>query len=121
MQQILNEYFSFNGRLNRWRYFTYVLPLRVIVLFPYVIAAIYDTRITQADLWTAVIISISIITLSVRRLHDLNKSGLFVLIQVFSFIPVINIIAFNTSFCLYYYFQSPFLSLRSGTNRHENT
>lgn len=101
MKQLLKMYLSFNGRLNRMRYFLYGLPLGIIVLIAY---AITMTNLRESSTSNTYIIlgiyffivsicSISGISLSVRRLHDLDKTGWLITIQIFSLIPVLNIIS----------------------------
>ncbi|GMQ56311.1 DUF805 domain-containing protein [Vallitalea sediminicola] len=101
MKQLRLLYFNFNGRLNRLRYFLYGIPLSIIMGLAYLItmntiddASITNTYIIMGIYFLILIIcSISGLTLTVRRLHDLNKTGWLVLIQFLSLIPVLRIIS----------------------------
>lgn len=92
MNQSLNNYFSFKGRLNRWKFFIYLLPLIIFDLFLYVITLLMPAIHINLDTFTIIIFLIFKISLSVKRLHDLDKTGWFLLIQVLFFIPAINLI-----------------------------
>lgn len=52
------------------------------------------TTYINHDNFTGIILLILRISLSVRRLHDLDKPGWFLLIQALFFIPGINLILF---------------------------
>lgn len=78
--------FNCNGRLNRLKYWKFV---GVNFIFVFVVATILGT-VGVGDKILKIfssIMSILFIPFSIRRLHDLNKSGWFLLI---SLIPVIN-------------------------------
>lgn len=102
MKQLRLLYFNFNGRLNRLRYFLYGIPLSIILCIAYTIAMtkiVIDTSSTSTYInigiyyLILIICSISGLSLSVRRLHDLNKTGWLALIQFFSLIPFLRIIS----------------------------
>lgn len=107
MKNLLFTYFSFKGRLNRWRYFLLSLPLGglMLIAFVYITIKLNSNTVTNtaAYIYLAmyilliIILSISGISLTVRRLHDLDKTGWFVLIQFLNFIPVLSLfaLAFN--------------------------
>lgn len=78
------KYFSYEGRLNRKRYFLRSLALWLVCVF---LGSILAVLFAPIGFVAAAILLISSVMLSIRRLHDLNKSGWFVLI---SFIPVIG-------------------------------
>lgn len=92
MGQSLNNYFSFEGRLNRWKYFLYLLPIIIIALLPYMAKLLITTTYINLDIYTFIILFILRISLSVRRLHNLNKTGWLLLIQILFFIPTLNFI-----------------------------
>ncbi len=83
---LVDKYFTYNGRLNRKRYF-----LRGLLIF---IILIIDTPFLDAIPVLAVpimfVLTISSIMLGIRRCHDVNKSGWFYLLV---FVPIVNIIA----------------------------
>ena len=98
----MNEYlkmwkygFSFAGRSTRRDYW-------VAVLFNIIFATIVGTLAGMLDFaLLSVLYSLAIIipgwTLAVRRLHDINKSGWFLLI---SLIPIIGSIVLLVFYCL---------------------
>lgn len=92
MNQSLNNFFSFKGRINRWKFFIYLLPLIIFDLFRYVITLLMPSIHINLDTFTIIIFLFFKISLSVKRLHDLDKIGCFLLIQILFFIPAINLI-----------------------------
>lgn len=78
------KYFSCQGRLNRKPYFWRSLALWLVCTF---VGGILAVLFAPAGAVFAVILLISSLMLSIRRLHDLNKTGWFVLLN---FIPVVN-------------------------------
>lgn len=91
-KSIFEEYFeeikkfNCNGRLNRLKYWKFV---GVNFIFVFVVASILGTIGVGDKILKGFssIMSILFIPFSIRRLHDLNKSGWFLLI---SLIPIIN-------------------------------
>lgn len=105
LQCLKEKYLSFSGRLNRKPYIIRSLIVGVImtVLFV-VIDVLFEDEFTFDEfgmltttpgtaeilftLFVAVIGMVCMISLSVRRLHDLEKSGWFILLN---YVPLINI------------------------------
>ena len=109
----LKDYFSYEGRLNRWPYF-----LRVVGFYVFIIISIFLSSFLSAILimFTSIggnesgliissIISIFVIAIllvlylagllfmlmqSIKRLHDLDKSGWYLLIRLMGLIPFIG-------------------------------
>lgn len=109
MENIFNEIFTTEGRLNRYPYFKYMIILWLAsFLFGFVFGFLGTFLTGDPDSMLTVIptgvfslcTSVGIIMIGIRRLHDLDKSGWFMLIVL---IPFVNII-----FALY-------LLLASGT------
>ena len=107
---IVNEIFTTEGRLNRLRYFKYYfLLLLVYKLINFVAEQIGGSLTGQAEstlieaalgivfLITGIGNFIGFIMLDVRRLHDLDRSGWFVLLL---FVPLVNLL-----FVLYLWFM----------------
>ena len=102
--EFLNKIYTTEGRLNRLRYFMYQI---LWMLISAVVGAIlgfiggFLTNDVQSLLVTvptgmwSFVASVGSIMISIRRLHDLNKSGWFMLLLV---IPFVNIV-----FILYLY------------------
>jgi len=86
----MTDYFSEKGRLNRWPYFSryigciilFSLPILLLeaseYLGDFVVIIVFFVLIV--GLIPAMIISIFMLMQSIQRLHDLNKSGWYLLI-----------------------------------------
>ncbi|MCH8545761.1 MAG: DUF805 domain-containing protein [Cryomorphaceae bacterium] len=92
--KVLRQYIDFEGRARRKEYWMFVL-INIVVAF---IVSLLDNILGLADKETgtgvlstlyALAVLLPGIAVSVRRLHDINKSGWWLLI---SFIPLIGII-----------------------------
>ena len=79
----LKKYFVFQGRASRSEYWWFQL----IVSPSYFISEVLDNEISFFFLGITLFTLIPAISAGVRRLHDTNKSGFFLLI---SFIPFIG-------------------------------
>ena len=79
----LKKYFVFDGRASRSEYWWFQL----IVSPSYFISTILENEIAYFFLGVTLFTLIPAISAGVRRLHDTNKSGFFLLI---SFIPFIG-------------------------------
>ncbi|MDP2078283.1 MAG: DUF805 domain-containing protein [Sulfuricurvum sp.] len=77
--------FSFNGRINRMRYWLYFL-LSVAIIFPFVAIG---KVIPLIGFGYAIFFSWASFALMVKRFHDLGKSGWFAIIGL---IPLVYII-----------------------------
>ena len=96
--EFLSQVYTTNGRLNRLRYFKYQLILALVsALIAFVLGFAggllsgnpESVLVTVPTGICSLVASIGGIMLSFRRLHDLNKSGWFLLL---SLVPLINII-----------------------------
>ena len=79
----LKKYFVFQGRASRSEYWWFQL----IVSPSYFISTIIENEIGYFFLGITLFTLIPAISVGVRRLHDTNRSGFFLLI---SFIPIIG-------------------------------
>ena len=88
-QDFKTQYLSFTGRLNRKRYIMRTLCVGIpnSILYGLVSTSDNDFIVLLAGL-LLIPFSIACISIAVRRLHDLNRSGWFILLN---FIPFINI------------------------------
>ncbi len=82
----LKKYFVFEGRASRSEYWWFQL----IVTPSYFISTIFENNISYFFLGITLFTLIPTISAGVRRLHDTNRSGFFLLI---GFIPIIGGIA----------------------------
>ena len=103
---ILNEIYTTEGRLNRLAYLKYMILLALIAGVSTFIMSSMATFLTGdpngmlvnaiTGLW-ALAAGVGNVMLMIRRVHDLGKSGYFVLI---AFVPVIGIIFSFALFCI---------------------
>lgn len=104
--ELINEIYTTDGRLNRLRYFKYYIILVIVsTVIAFVVGFIGGLVTGNADsiLVTVPTGLVSLVTavggfmLGIRRLHDLNKSGWFMLLML---VPVVNL-----AFLLYLWFM----------------
>ncbi len=89
------QYTDVKGRATRSQYWYYILCYFVVSIPFAIVDAIFNIRLFSVILGLAMLVpSISI---GVRRLHDINKSGWWYLIAL---IPVAGPIALLVMFCL---------------------
>ena len=103
---ILNEIYTTQGRLNRLAYLKYMILLALIAGVSTFIMSSMATFLTGdpngmlvnaiTGLW-ALAAGVGNVMLMIRRVHDLGKSGYFVLI---AFVPVIGVIFSIALFCI---------------------
>lgn len=95
---IFNKIFTTEGRLNRKRYLIYMLIFAAVMAgtkFTMSCMATFLTGDPNGALVNAITLMLALVAgagnvmMMIRRLHDLSKSGYFVLI---AFVPVIGII-----------------------------
>ena len=88
-----NDIFTTQGRLNRLRFLKYNLLLIFAGFIIFAICGLIEGPENLENSKLAYVLSIPIsvaqIMIQIRRLHDLNKSGYFVLL---AFIPVVNLL-----------------------------
>ena len=88
--ELLNEIFTTQGRLNRFAYLKYQVTLALISALVGFFASNAETLLITlpAGIWSLAA-TVGSVMLSIRRLHDLDKSGLMLLLVL---IPLIDII-----------------------------
>ena len=79
--------FNFNGRMNRLKYWTYILYGFILVFALSMLVKILHIDSTTVQSGISLVYSILCLPFAVRRLHDLDKSPLWL---VLCFIPVVN-------------------------------
>lgn len=114
LNKIKNEYFCFEGRINRKFYITRSLIIAVVVMVLYFIiyAATTDIFGIMSDFGMMLTLIVQLvgtvagISLNIRRFHDFNKSGWWILIFM---VPFVNL-----------YFSIKLLCIRGdvGTNNY---
>jgi uncharacterized membrane protein YhaH (DUF805 family) len=85
LHEVKDNYFNFEGRASRYEYWWYVVCLIAINI----VCSIIDSIIGMAIISGLVSLALLLpnLGLSVRRLHDINRSGWWILI---SLIPVVG-------------------------------
>jgi len=80
----LKNYVVFNGRASRKEYWSYILVFYIL----FIIAAVIDSLIGIYVFgpFLSIVFLLPTIAVSIRRMHDVNKSGWFVLIPIYNFI-----------------------------------
>ena len=84
----LNKYAVFTGRATRSEYWYFVLFLIIVAILSNFISILMGSDL--AGLIIQVIFWIPSLSVSIRRMHDVNKSGWFILVPIYSFILTIR-------------------------------
>ncbi|WP_416390123.1 DUF805 domain-containing protein [Tepidibacter hydrothermalis] len=85
----MSNLFSFEGRINRGRYFGYSLLINFIIMFLwYAMDYTQSTFLLYVYIASAIIVSIINICLIVKRLHDIERAGTHYFLLL---IPLYNI------------------------------
>ena len=94
--EVLKKYADFNGRARRKEYWMFILFNIVIAI---VLAVIDSLLGTAPIIYLVYILAVFIpsISVGVRRLHDIGKSGWWLFI---SFIPLVGVIWFLALMCM---------------------
>lgn len=100
-----NGLFSFKGRINRARYWMYLIPLNLIWIFGVIVDVSTVGKLGGWYLITTIITLWPSLAISIKRCHDRNKSGWFVLVAI---VPLLN---------LWYVVEIGFLAGTIGDNR----
>jgi len=86
---ILNNYVNYNGRANRYEYWMFVLANFIIGA----VFSLLSTLVAGFFNYVYYLITLALllpsVCLTIRRLHDINRSGLWILL---AFVPIGNII-----------------------------
>lgn len=85
LDAVKNKYADFNGRARRQEYWMYILVYIILAIVAAIIDGIIGMRIIGGILSLALLVPT--IAVGVRRLHDISKSGWFLLL---AFIPLVN-------------------------------
>ncbi len=84
----LNKYAVFTGRATRSEYWYFVLFLIIVAILSNFISLLMGSDL--AGLIIQVIFWIPSLSVSIRRMHDVDKSGWFILVPIYSFILTIR-------------------------------
>jgi len=86
--KVLQNYATFTGRARRseyWYFFLFNLIISFVLGF---VGGIMDTTVL-ANIYSLVVL-IPSIAVGVRRMHDVGKSGWFILIPIYNFILALS-------------------------------
>ena len=91
---ILKHYIDFNGRASRREFWFYVLFQAIVIILASIVGGALDYVLGRSGVLSSAFTMIVVLGLivpnlavSIRRLHDIGKSGWFILI---SLVPVIG-------------------------------
>ncbi len=91
---VLKKYAVFNGRASRAEYWYFALFNAIITLALGLIEVVLNIGITTNESVLANIYQLAVlipaITVGIRRMHDVDKSGWFLLIPIYSFILAVT-------------------------------
>jgi uncharacterized membrane protein YhaH (DUF805 family) len=82
--EVLKKYAEFNGRARRSEYWYFVLFNTIISFVLGIIGGMANTTILGTLYFLAILLPS--IAVGVRRMHDVGKSGWYVLIPIYNFI-----------------------------------
>jgi uncharacterized membrane protein YhaH (DUF805 family) len=92
--KVLKQYADFNGRARRKEYWMFFLFNIIIAMILGFIEGVADINPTSDDSILASIYQLAIlipsIAVGVRRMHDVGKSGWFILIPIYNFILAVT-------------------------------
>ncbi len=90
---VLERYAKFDGRAGRAEYWWFVLANFLIAVVLYILVAIASIFfVLLIVFWLALIVPS--IAVAIRRLHDTNKTGWFILISLIPFVGGIILLVF---------------------------
>ena len=98
--------FSFEGRINRAKYWAYTVPL-ALILTAGIMIDIFATQRVGAGYAISLFITLwTTISINIKRCHDRDKSGWFYLVAL---VPIVNI---------WYLVETGFLKGTEGSNKY---
>ncbi len=94
--EVLKKYVTFSGRARRTEYWMFVLFSVIASIILQVLDGVLGLTPMLAGIYSLAVLLPSL-AVAIRRLHDTNRSGWWLLL---AFIPLIGIIALIVFFCL---------------------
>jgi uncharacterized membrane protein YhaH (DUF805 family) len=83
----LSNYVNFSDRASRSEYWFWILFYFICLVVAIIIDSVLRTRVLTAVVWLGIVLPT--LALSVRRLHDLDRSGWWIFL---AFIPLVGAI-----------------------------
>lgn len=94
--EVLKKYVTFSGRARRTEYWMFVLFSVIASIILQVLDGVLGLTPMLAGIYSLAVL-LPTLAVAIRRLHDTNRSGWWLLL---AFIPLIGIIALIVFFCL---------------------
>jgi uncharacterized membrane protein YhaH (DUF805 family) len=91
--EVLRQFAVFEGRSRRTEYWTFMLFHLIILFVLRIIDSLSGTSGIVAGIY-ALTVLLPLVSVSVRRLHDTNRSGWWLLAMFFPFIGVVVLVMF---------------------------
>jgi len=92
---MIKNLFSFEGRMNRAKYWLYIIAVTILAAVLFAIASGISIILPKIGIALMLIVAIASLWISfsiqIKRWHDLDKSGWMILLNI---IPILNIVAF---------------------------
>jgi len=90
VQSVLKNYAKFEGRATRSEYWWFVLFYWLVIIVPLIVAAIINSQVISGIIGLVIMVAllgliIPSLAVSVRRLHDTDRSGFWLLIAFLPF------------------------------------
>lgn len=82
--QAIRNYAVFKGRVNRKEYWQYILTICILYFISIVIDFVINAFIFSS--FMAIFFLLPTISITIRRIHDVGKSGWFILIPIYNLI-----------------------------------
>jgi uncharacterized membrane protein YhaH (DUF805 family) len=92
----LNKYATFSGRAQRSEYWYFFLFMMIVNIVTSILDAAILEDLPIFSLFATLALLVPSISVSVRRLHDTDRSGWWLLL---GFIPVVGVIVLVVFFC----------------------
>jgi uncharacterized membrane protein YhaH (DUF805 family) len=92
----LNKYATFSGRAQRSEYWYFLLFMMIVNIVTSILDAAILEDLPIFSLFATLALLVPSISVSVRRLHDTDRSGWWLLL---GFIPVVGVIVLVVFFC----------------------
>lgn len=109
-QTLKEKYLSFEGRLNRKRFIVRLIVILLIGLVITIPVMIIHSSLSELfryfSIFIKILLLVPILSLCIRRLHDLNRTGQWI---VFSYAPL---------FCYFVIIYTTFFKGTTGPNKY---
>ena len=93
-KKVIKNTFNYKGRARRKEYWYYILIASIIILIGFTLDGILDTPDTLSGL-AGFILFFSSLAVTIRRLHDIGKSGWWYLISAIPLIGSLILLFWN--------------------------